>query len=168
MFGFVNHTPICNKCIYHRKLLGSGLCSGNSLGCLKEDYDKRFCLIFSEVFGGRVKMVPLHPLEDPSSQLHCSFLPNLSHRHQQNLSKKDSQGKLLRARPTPIKYSTRCVPGITNLGPNSKCVIFSTTDTECQNILNIRFDLNNYNWFMEALMAKHKTCKMEIFTRRTI
>ena len=141
---------------------------GNSLGCLKEDYDKRFCLIFSEVFGGRVKMVPLHPLEDPSSQLHCSFLPNLSHRHQQNLSKKDSQGKLLRARPTPIKYSTRCVPGITNLGPNSKCVIFSTTDTECQNILNIRFDLNNYNWFMEALMAKHKTCKMEIFTRRTI
>ena len=112
-------------------------------------------------------MVPLHPLEDPSSQLHCSFLPNLSHSHQQNLSKKDSQGKLLRARPTPIKYSTRCVPGITNLGPNSKCVIFRT-DTERQNILNIRFDLNNYNWFMEALMAKHKTCKMEIFTRRTI
>ena len=132
-----------------------------------DPYVKRFCLIFSEVFGGRVKMVPLHPLEDPSSQLHCSFLPNLSHRHQQNLSKKDSQGKLLRARPTPIKYSTRCVPGITNLGPNSKCVIFRT-DTERQNILNIRFDLNNYNWFMEALMAKHKTCKMEIFTRRTI
>ena len=88
------------------------------------------------------KWFPLHPCLHPSPQQHCSSSgtsqaetfekeKNIAEILKELLPKIERRIKIVARKVATrmlVKYSRGCVASIRNLGPNSKCVIFTIQD----------------------------------------
>ena len=91
---------------------------------------------------GEKKWFPLHPCLHPSPQQHCSSSgtsqaekfekeKNIAEILKEILPKFERRIKIVARKVATrmlVKYSRGCVASIRNLGPNSKCVIFTIQD----------------------------------------